>query len=75
MKSKKSSPKSGVTAFTWFLFSVFVVISLFCIGYINKANSEAAAVVIPAPVEVVKQPSKTPSKAPVQKIAPKVIKK
>lgn len=70
-KTSKRTPQaeSGVRAFTWFLFSVFLVVSFFCIKYIKETEAQRNAFVEPATVSVVRHPSKTPV------TTPKVIKK
>jgi hypothetical protein len=71
MKSKKNTPKkSGIRAFTWFLFSVFLVVSFFCIKYIKQVESQNNITVDSVPVTVVHKPSNTVSKAPIQKVTP-----
>lgn len=79
MKAKKTVTKktqkrtvqaqNGVRAFTWFLFSVFLVVSFFCIKYIKETEAQRSAYVEPTTVSVVRHPSKTPV------TTPKVIKK
>ena len=70
MKSKKITQKNGVTAFTWFLFSVFLIVSFVCIKFIKEVEFQREMANYTPPVTVVRQPSKSP----VQKITPKIIK-
>lgn len=72
MKSKKTiTKKDGVTAFTWFLFSVFLVVSFVCIKFIKEIESQHEVASYVPPTTVVK----SPSKSPVQRVTPKTIKK
>ena len=71
--SKSTKPQNGVTAFTWFLFSVFLVVSFLCINYIKQSENQAEVIDNTAPV-VVNQPKRTPSETPVKKVSPQQVK-